>query len=96
MIGLSKDKRVFEKFKIAGKHGLGFLYVFNKGISFEVSGKGVVLELENAEIENVVVIKREKFEISWLEGNAKHESRFKSEKAKEIVEKIAANLKISN
>ena len=96
MIVLAKGKRVLHTLKVSGKLGSGFVYILNRGISFEVSGKGTVLELENAEIIDVRIIKKDKFVITWLEGSKKHESKFKSEKAKEVVCITNENMKRPN
>lgn len=96
MIGLSKGKRILDRLKTNGKFGSGFLYMLNEGLSFEVTGKGIVLELESAEIAGAALVKKEKFVISWLEGSQRQESKFKSEKAKEIVAMINESLKSQN
>lgn len=88
MIGLSRGQRLAWNFKVGNKAGFGTLYVLDSGIVFEASGKGTCLELGHDEISRVKETKKEKFSISWYEGEVQHHASFKAKNTKEIVEKL--------
>ena len=88
MIGLSKGQEVFGKFKVQSRMGSGVLYLLNTGISFEISGKGLALELHHDEITIVKEIKKETCMISWAEDVQPYDISFNLKNAGEVVQKI--------
>lgn len=70
--------------------GSGVLYLLNTSIAFEVSGRGLALELNYDEIVNVREIKKEALLISWTEGRESYDIRFNVKNASSIVQKIVS------
>ncbi len=87
MIGLTKGQEIFNKFKVQSKMGPGVLYLLNTGLAFEVSGKGLALELSYDDIKLVREIK-ETLLVSWMEGKESYDIKFSVKDANKIVEQI--------
>ncbi len=88
MIGLTKGQEIFNKFKVQSKMGQGVLYLLNTGIAFEVSGKGIALELNYDDIKLVREIKKGTLLVSWMEGKESYDIKFGVKDAKKIIEQI--------
>ncbi|MEO9307156.1 MAG: hypothetical protein ABI342_02450 [Nitrososphaera sp.] len=88
MIGLAKGQRILDKIKVQSKMGHGTLYLLNTGISFEVSGNGLFLELDYDEILYSNTAKKDSLVISWTEGVATYDIKFNIKNAGEVVQKI--------
>ena len=87
MIGLSKGQEIFESFKVQSKMGSGVMYLLNTGIAFEISGRGLALELNYDEIISVKEIK-ETLLISWKESTETYDIRFNLKNASDVAQKI--------
>ena len=68
--------------------GSGVLYLLNTGIAFEVSGKGLALELNYNDIILVKEIKKEVILISWKENSDTYDIRFNLKNASDVAQKI--------
>ncbi|MDE1766789.1 MAG: hypothetical protein KGI27_11040 [Thaumarchaeota archaeon] len=88
MIGLSKGQEISAKLKVWSKMGSGILYLLNTGISFEISGKGIALELNYDELTLVKEIKKESILISWKENTETYDIEFNLKNASEVAQKI--------
>ena len=88
MIGLAKGQQIIDKIKVQSKMGHGTLYLINTGISFEVSGRGLFLELYYDEILYSNAAKKDSLVISWTEGVATYDMKFNIKNAAEIAQKI--------
>ncbi len=87
MIGLTKGQEIFDKFKVQSKIGPGVLYLLNTGIVYEVSGKGLALELSYRDIA-VKEIKKGTLLVSWMEEKESYDIKFNAKNASEIIQKI--------
>ena len=87
MIGLSKGQKIFDRFSVHSKMGSGVLYLLDTGISLEVSGKGIILELDYTETFLVKEIKKETLLISWNEGKDTFDVRLKTKNASLVAKK---------
>lgn len=88
MIGLTKGQEIFDRFKVQTKMGPGVLYLLNTGIAFEVSGKGLALELLYYDMIHVKEIKKGTFLVSWMEGKESYDIKFNAKNASDIVQKV--------
>lgn len=88
MIGLSKGQEIFDELKVLNKMGSGVLYLLNTGIAFEISGRGLALELNYDEIISVKEIKKEAILISWKESTETYDIRFNLKNANGVAQKI--------
>lgn len=88
MIGLTGGQEIFDKFKVQSKMGPGVLYLLNTGIAFEVSGRGLALELSYDDITLAKEMKKDVLVVSWTEGKESYDIKFNLKDANKIAEKI--------
>lgn len=88
MISLTRGQEIFEKLKVQSKMGPGILYLLNTGISFEVSGRGLALELNYDDLTLVKEMKKDVLVVSWTEGKESYDIKFNLKDANEILQKI--------
>jgi hypothetical protein len=88
VIGLSQGQEIFDKLQVWNKMGSGILYLLNTGIAWEVSEKGLALELNYDEIILVKEIKKEMLLISWMERKERYDIKFNIKNANEAVQKV--------
>lgn len=68
--------------------GSGILYLLDTGISLEVLGKGLVLEVIYAETFLVKEIKKETLLVSWNEGKDTFDVKIKTKNASLAAKKV--------
>ena len=68
--------------------GSGILYLLDTGISLEVLGKGLVLEVIYAETFLVKEIKKETLLVSWNEGKDTFDVKLKTKNASLVAKKV--------
>jgi hypothetical protein len=88
VIGLSKGQKIFDRFSVHSKIGSGILYLLDTGISFEVLGKGLVLEITYAETLLVKEIKKETLLVSWDEGKDTFDVRLRTKNPSLVAKKV--------
>lgn len=88
MISLTRGQEIFEKLKVQSKMGPGILYLLNTGIAFEVSGRGLALELNYDDLTLVKEMKKDVLVVSWTEGKESYDIKFNLKDANEILQKI--------
>lgn len=68
--------------------GSGILYLLDTGISLEVLGKGLALEIRYAEAFLVKEIKKETLLVSWNEGKDTFDVKLKTKNASLVAKKV--------
>ncbi len=68
--------------------GSGILYLLDTGISLEVLGKGLALEIRYAEAFLVKEIKKETLLVSWNEGKDTFDIKLKTKNASLVAKKV--------
>lgn len=88
MLGLAKGEDIMDQIKVQSKMGHGILYLLNTRIAFEISGRGLCLELQYGEIIYSRTPKKDSIVISWAEGVGTYDIKFNVKNAASIAHKI--------